>query len=308
MFEFTNINGTFTDNGTNTKYLNAKGDDLRSQMGAICPEPSLITISGGNLATNVATGNFFVATGDANYTFTNPTNSGTGGFNAKSYQPITWRINQTAGRTVAFGTDWRFNVRNLASADLITFLASYTGMWYFTAVCNAADAKWDITDVFIVGLGNKLLGATTFTGQVLAPDGSGSAPGLSFASGTGTGFYRIGTKNIGVNGDLFRVHETGMNFGGSLAINWYTGGAFAAVSSTLCRKANSVLAIYDEGANTAQEFRVYGDATKYASLSHNGTNALLNASSGSLLISTLPTANPGAGILWNNAGTPAIGT
>ena len=36
----------------------------------------------------------------------------------------------------------------------------------------------------------------------------------------------------------------------------------------------------------------------------NGTGASGNV----LHISTLPTSNPGAGILWNNAGTPAIGT
>lgn len=58
----------------------------------------------------------------------------------------------------------------------------------------------------------------------------------------------------------------------------------------------------------AQKFRVFGDATKYAQLEHDGTNAKLTASGGNVHISNLPTSNPGPGILWNNAGTPAIGT
>lgn len=58
----------------------------------------------------------------------------------------------------------------------------------------------------------------------------------------------------------------------------------------------------------AQKFRVFGDGTKYAQLEHDGTNAKLTASGGNVHISNLPTSNPGPGILWNNAGTPAIGT
>lgn len=70
-----------------------------------------------------------------------------------------------------------------------------------------------------------------------------------------------------------------------------------------------------------QTFRAYGtytDASNYrrvvltmttagvASLSAEGAGT---GSSGNVLhISSLPTSNPGPGILWNNAGTPAIGT
>lgn len=44
-----------------------------------------------------------------------------------------------------------------------------------------------------------------------------------------------------------------------------------------------------------------------------GANLILSGGTGSVangvvIISALPTANPGPGILWNNAGTPAIGT
>lgn len=36
-----------------------------------------------------------------------------------------------------------------------------------------------------------------------------------------------------------------------------------------------------------------------------GTGSVAN---GNVIISKLPTSNPGPGILWNNGGTPAIGT
>lgn len=58
----------------------------------------------------------------------------------------------------------------------------------------------------------------------------------------------------------------------------------------------------------AQKFRVFGDGTKYAQLEHDGTNAKLTASGGNVHIGNFPTSNPGPGILWNNAGLPAIGT
>lgn len=71
----------------------------------------------------------------------------------------------------------------------------------------------------------------------------------------------------------------------------------------------------------AQKLRIYGtytDASNYrrltATMSASGVaeikpvGAGTGASGNVLHISGLPTSNPGPGILWNNAGTPAIGT
>jgi hypothetical protein len=65
-----------------------------------------------------------------------------------------------------------------------------------------------------------------------------------------------------------------------------------------------------KNSTNACKLRIYGTTTgsKYAQLTHDGTNAILSSSSGSVHITNLPTSNPGPGILWNNAGTPAIGT
>jgi hypothetical protein len=69
----------------------------------------------------------------------------------------------------------------------------------------------------------------------------------------------------------------------------------------------------------AQAFNIYNT---YTSASHYergfmrwsgnalqiGVEAAGGGSTRVVHISNLPTSNPGAGILWNNAGTPAIGT
>lgn len=85
------------------------------------------------------------------------------------------------------------------------------------------------------------------------------------------------------------------------------------------RDAANTLALRN-GAN-AQTFRLYGtytDASNYrrliTTMSTSGVaeikpdGAGTGASGNVLHISGLPTSNPGPGILWNNAGTPAIGT
>lgn len=79
----------------------------------------------------------------------------------------------------------------------------------------------------------------------------------------------------------------------------------------------SVMALREGTA--AHTFRIYGtstDASNYERLSFITTAGAYSikpeaAGTGtlrSLHISGLPTSNPGPGILWNNAGTPAIGT
>lgn len=65
-------------------------------------------------------------------------------------------------------------------------------------------------------------------------------------------------------------------------------------------------------------FGTYTDASNYRRLKVSSTDAGVfsiapegagtGATGNVLRISGLPTSNPGAGILWNNAGTPAIGT
>lgn len=97
------------------------------------------------------------------------------------------------------------------------------------------------------------------------------------------------------------------------------GASVGAPDVALERDAANVLA--QRRTTNAQTFRNYGtytDSSNYRRVSLAMTTAgvatLLpegagtGASGNVLHISGLPTSNPGAGILWNNAGTPAIGT
>lgn len=130
--------------------------------------------------------------------------------------------------------------------------------------------------------------------------------------------YGIAVKNFGVEKVIIGgYHLTGNS---SYAIRWGNSTtAGAAADLILERDAAGTLA-QRNGAN-AQTKRVYGtytDASNYRRIAMGMTTAGVatlapegagtGASGNVLHISGLPTSNPGAGILWNNAGTPAIGT
>jgi hypothetical protein len=103
-------------------------------------------------------------------------------------------------------------------------------------------------------------------------------------------------------------------------IRWRSGSSMgAAVDLSVFRDAANTLAL--RNGTAAQTFRTYGTFTDSSNgrwLEQSMTTAgvaVLRATgngtggSGNVLhISSLPTSNPGPGILWNNAGTPAIGT
>jgi hypothetical protein len=106
-----------------------------------------------------------------------------------------------------------------------------------------------------------------------------------------------------------------------MALGWASGAITGGVlGASLYRDgANDIIA--QRRTTNAQTFRTYGtytDASNYRRVAlamTTGGVATLKAegagtgSSGNVLhISSLPTSNPGPGILWDNAGTPAIGT
>lgn len=162
----------------------------------------------------------------------------------------------------------------------------------------------------------QLDGVTKFTvssaGTAAIPDSQryrydGQAGSYSARKGSTQGGGSIITECAGT--DIFAV---GQNSGvGTVNIGPYS--FSTAISATadvfLYRDAAAVLAL--KNTTTAQTLRIYGNTTgsHYLNMTHDGTNAVLSVNGGGTLhISSLPTANPGAGILWNNAGTPAIGT
>jgi hypothetical protein len=163
--------------------------------------------------------------------------------------------------------------------------------------------------------------AVAFRAHVLPVQGA-AAPSATWVLGS--------SINGGAYTDLLSVTSTGsFAFSGSLvvaagnSITWAGRGGISASGDGIFQvfsngfskhivlevEANHVLA--QKNAANPQSFRVYGNATgsHYIDMSHNGTDGVLSVNGGgTLLITSLPTANPGPGFLWNNAGTPAIGT
>jgi hypothetical protein len=131
---------------------------------------------------------------------------------------------------------------------------------------------------YILGLANTWSLSQTFSAAALFADGTSGAPGIAFAGSTGVGFFRSGSS-ICVFGDICRITQYGMNFGGSYTLTWYTGGAYAAISSQLDFEATGILGIVN-GAN-AQTLRIYStftDSSNYQrlKLGWNTTTAVVH--------------------------------
>lgn len=98
--------------------------------------------------------------------------------------------------------------------------------------------------------------ATTFSFPVLLPDGSASAPALSFVNDPTDGFMRgashsidyvgAGTAQIRFNGDL--------NFASGGRLTWYSGAVGTTADTILVRDAPNTLA--QRNATAAQQFNV----------------------------------------------------
>lgn len=184
-----------------------------------------------------------------------------------------------------------------------------------TDTASAADSK-----LLDLQVGGATQSAFSKNGSLQVKDGSfiggtsDNSGWVPVAGGTTMDWYRSGAAIVRFGSRA--------NFRESIAL-----GISAFVSDTVvARDAANVLAL--KNGTNAQEFRVYNTETtvgvdnEYLTLDWdtnvaeiktvaNGTGTARNlaiSASGNVLISSLPTSNPGPGILWNNAGTPAIGT
>lgn len=124
----------------------------------------------------------------------------------------------------------------------------------------------------------------TFSGQILAPS---SALGIGYAfqgaNGASNGFKYSPSNliNVVINGsNVTNFAATVL----SLLGNSHQLAFGASSDAIITRISANVLAM--QNADVAQEWRVYGatTGTKYASLKHDGTNALLTASSGGVSV------------------------
>lgn len=164
------------------------------------------------------------------------------------------------------------------------------------------------------GTGIGVNAASGFTGNLIdlqlaassifkVSSNSGSA---SLSSDSGVMIFNRSGNPWAIGSNLSTI---GLTLTGTCPLAWANGDATNGPDTFMVRDAANVVAM--KNATTAQTFRVYGNTTgsHYLNVTHNGTNAVLSVNGGGTLhISSLPTANPGAGILWNNSGSPAIGT
>ena len=168
--------------------------------------------------------------------------------------------------------------------------------------------EWSVSDTNSAAASTllRLLGGAAGSTERFKVDKSGNttvAGTLTVGAGT---FTDYGGGQLGLGNHYFSAN--GIFANSSIRVS--TGGLGGGFSASLYPNNAASHILEQRNGSNAQKFRVYGTETgsKYAQIEHDGTNAKLNSSSGDLHISSLPTSNPGPGILWNNAGTPAIGT
>jgi hypothetical protein len=182
---------------------------------------------------------------------------------------------------------------------------------------NAASLLMDLR----VGGSSKF--AVSKSGNITIPYNAADTRVFNFGSGA-NGFRLNAQSGGGVfieRGDaayLMRISGGGTRIAGLLGIGSVVGGG-AQDDTELHRDAADTLA--QRRSTNPQTFRLYGTFTDAS----NSRRLVLNMSAGGvaeikpdglgtgasgnvLHISGLPTANPGAGILWNNGGTVEVGT
>jgi len=183
---------------------------------------------------------------------------------------------------------------------------TFTGLKF-----NVTDTASNITSLLLdLQVGGSTKVSVTKSGQINIPNtsqiDSSTAAFINFKIGGSTKHFSLDANN-------------GPKIISVRALNWAStnDAESGSIDLSLYRDAASILA--QRNGTNAQTFRLYNtytDASNYERLAISwGSNIVSikpeNAGTGSarvLYISGLPTSNPGAGILWNNAGTPAIGT
>jgi len=114
---------------------------------------------------------------------------------------------------------------------------------------------------------------------LLAPSGTAAAPSYAFSAASNYGIYINGATVLVAGGlDILGASTTQVIIGSNAALVWSATG-IGTGDTILQRIAASVLGMKD--GSTAQEIRVFGSATKYASLTHNNTITILSDSGGS---------------------------
>lgn len=123
----------------------------------------------------------------------------------------------------------------------------------------------------------------TATGQFFAANGAIGAPSYAFTSQPALGIYRAAVSTLSFTDGVDRFWVSGANIlMPSIAVfGWTSGVLGTGIDVSLVRDAAAVLAL--KNGTTAQAFRIYGTTTgpKYLSISHDGTNGVIDVSAAS---------------------------
>lgn len=145
----------------------------------------------------------------------------------------------------------------------------------------------------------SITGTLTTTGNIIAPQGAVATPSIVFTGATTTGFSYISASTSTVysqaGGGVVSFATDRFKLRSNALLAWTSTTDPTGTSDTiLTRDAANVLAM--KNSTTAQEFRVYGTTTgsKYLSLTHNGTDAILSSSSGRLSLTGTATNDSAA--------------
>lgn len=216
-----------------------------------------------------------------------------------------------AGLTVASGPIATSQPLALTQTWITT--ATYTGLRVNVTDSGPSNSASLLMDLQTGGVsrfradksGNVIAGSVT--GQLITK-GENPWEGVSFRNSGGAEMVRV-FSNSSSGGLVFRFETVqNMVFMKANGADATSNGIVWQGATTLTTEGVGNLA--QRNGTNAQKFRVYGTTTgsKYVQLEHDGTNAKLSTTSGNIHISNIPTTNPGAGILWNDAGTLKIGT
>lgn len=206
-----------------------------------------------------------------------------------SWKAFGWKTNATAASQSVDMHAWLLPAQGTANP---------TGLLKFTAIVNGGTAL----DALCIDTRGFLLIDSTNANES-TPNIRGDASG-TFGISLFNGQVYFRSYSVTAVG----IYNGGIQVAGSCTIGFNATNVATTIDVVLARDAAGILAL--KNGASAQKFRVYGTTTgsKYLQIEHDGTNAKITSSSGNVLLSNLPTSNPGADILWNNAGTPAIGT
>lgn len=187
---------------------------------------------------------------------------------------------------------------------------------YGRATNTASGAAADLINIGTVA-GGALFRVTKAGNVRVQGLSSASAPALSFTDSGDTGWFSpnagvvyYGGTSRGIHFGILRNGNGTVQLAYNGRLEWTSGAADSGtLDAFLSREAAATLVMGVTHATTAttQTIKAHNVTTG------TGANLTLSGGTGSVangvvIISRLPTANPGPGILWNNAGTPAIGT